>query len=403
MAFDFEKILKFGPAAFVLKAIIAAVVADVVLLGFILLRRGYRRWYFARRDARVIEIRKQWDALVRGEIPFESWRNNPRDCQIVESMALDVFEHAGSAESAQILKFLRTSGLIAKFTFEARRYHGWRRREALVALGRTRAPEAISALTEGLRDRDPETRVAALRGLELMACPEAGKGILTWISECGLTIPALPVQSALMQCCAEQPQILIPQLRHAELPVREVLGRVLGEVATPALANDLLQFVDDELAELRAAAARALSQSQPRTALGPLSQLAQDPVWFVRLRAIVSLGELRNLSATSILLRGLTDSKRLVRVRAAEALLKTNSDQALVFQSVVATKDRYGIDAYLTALDNAGVAGELKGRLMQLPATPDRDAMLGILNERSLPTAMTLDQPAVSAKAASAP
>jgi HEAT repeat protein len=123
----------------------------------------------------------------------------------------------------------------------------------------------------------------------------------------------------------------------------------------------------------------------------------------VRLRAIVSLGELRNLSATSILLRGLTDSKRLVRVRAAEALLKTNSDQALVFQSVVATKDRYGIDAYLTALDNAGVAGELKGRLMQLPATPDRDAMLGILNERSLPTAMTLDQPAVSAKAASAP
>ena len=402
MAFDFEKFHKFGPAAFVLKAIIAAVVADLVLLGFILLRRGYRRWYFAKRDARVIEIRKQWDALIRGDVPLEGWRNNPRDCQIVESMALDAFELAGSAEAAQILKFLRTSGLIAKCTFEARRYRGWRRREALVALGRTRAPEAIPVLTEALHDREPETRLAAMRGLERMACPEAAKGILTWIAESGLTIPALPVQSALLQCCAEQPQLLIPHLRHSDGEVREVLARVLGEVATPALATDLLQFVDDELAELRAAAARALSHSQPHLALGSLSQLAQDPVWFVRLRAIVSLGELRNQSAISILLRGLTDSKRLVRVRAAEALLKMDSDQVAIFESVVATKDRYGLDAYLTGLDNAGVVGSLQTRLTQLPSTAGRDTLLEILNDRLLPTAISVPKPLTAAKAASA-
>jgi HEAT repeat protein len=399
MAFAFDKFHKFGPAAFVLKAIIAAVIADVVLLGFILLRRGYRRWYFAKRDARVIEIRKQWDALVRGDVPFEDWRNNPRDCQIVESMALDAFELANNIESAKILKFLRTSGLIAKCTFEARRYKGWRRREALVALGRTRAPEAIPVLTEGLKDPDPETRMAALRGLERMACPESATGILNWISEAGLTVPALPVQSALLQCCAEQPQLLIPHLRHSDAAVREVLARVLGEVATPALANDLLQFVDDDLAELRAAAARALSHSQPQKALSPLSQLAQDPVWFVRLRAIVSLGELRNPSATAVLLRGLTDSKRLVRVRAAEALLKMDSDQAAIFQSVAATQDRYGIDAYLTALDNCGAVDALKHRLMQLPITPGRDALLEMLTERLLPTAISVPQ-AIAAKAA---
>jgi HEAT repeat protein len=341
--------------------------------------------------------------LLRGEIPFESWRNNRRDCQIVESMALDAFELAGTAESAQILKFLRSSGLIAKCTFEARRYHGWRRREALVALGRTRAPETIPILSETLRDRDPETRMAAIRGLELMSCPEAAKGILNWISEVGLTVPALPVQSALLQCCAEQPQLLIPYLRNSDREVREVLGRVLGEVATAALANDLLQFVDDEMSELRAAAARALSQSQPHLALGSLSQLAQDPVWFVRLRAIVSLGELRNESAIPILLRGLTDSKRLVRVRAAEALLKMNSNQVTIFESVVATKDRYGIDAYLTALDNGGTVGSLQTSLAQLPPTPRRDAMLEILNGKVLPTAVAISEPLLAAKAASAP
>lgn len=402
MAFDFRSFHKFAPAALVLKAIIAAVVADILLLGFILLRRGYRRWYFAKRDARVIEIRKQWDALIRGDIPSESWRNNPRDCQIVESMALDAFELANSGESAQILKFLRASGLIAKCTFEARRYKGWRRREALVALGRTRAPEAIPVLTDGLRDRDPETRMAALRGLERMACPESAKGILSWISEAGLTIPALPVQSALLQCCAEQPQILIPHLQNSNAEVREVLARVLGEVANPALANDLVQFVDDDLAELRAAAARALSQSQPRTALGPLSQLAQDTVWFVRLRAIVSLGELRDPSAIPVLLRGLTDSKRLVRLRAAEALVKMPTDQMAIFQSVAASKDRYGIDAYLTGLDNSGASTALKNLLMQSPLIPERELLLEMLNQRFLPTAVPVTEPMASAKAAGA-
>jgi HEAT repeat protein len=403
MAFDFEKFLRLGPAAFVLKAILAAVAADVLLLSFIMLRRGYRRWYFAKRDVRVIEIGQQWDALVRGEISFESWRNNRRDCQIVESMALDAFELAGSAESAKILKFLRTSGLIAKCTFEARRHQGWRRREALVALGRTRAPEAIPALTEALRDRDPETRLAALRGLEKMACPEAAKGILDWISESGLTVPALPVQSALIQCCAERPQMLIAHLEHTQGPVREVLARVLGEVATPALQTSLLQFVDDELPELRAAAARALSQSQPHVAMASLTELSHDPIWFVRLRAIVSLGELRDPSAVSILLRGLTDSKRLVRVRAAESLLKISSDHAAMFEEVIALNDRYGTDAYLTAMDNAGLTGTIQNQLAQLPPGARKDMLLAILTAKSLPTANLVPELSVSAKAASAP
>jgi HEAT repeat protein len=402
MAFDFEHFQRLGPAAFVLKAILAAVAADIILLGFIMLRRAYRRWYFAKRDARVTQIRQQWDALIGGEIPFDAWRNNPRDCQIVESMALDAFEIAGNAESAQILKFLRTSGLVAKCTFEARRHQGWRRREALLALGRTRAPEAIPALTEALRDRDLETRLAALRGLERMACPEAAKGILDWISESGLTVPALPVQSALIQCCAERPQILISHLQHAQGPVREVLARVLGEVATLVLETDLLQFVDDELPELRAAAARALSQSAPHMALDSLRQLAQDPIWFVRLRAIVSLGELRNPSAIPVLLLGLTDSKRLVRVRAAEALLKIDSDHAAVFEKVVATKDRYGVDAYLTVLDNAGIIGTVQAKLMQLPPSGAKDTLLELLTARELPTAISMLELPASAKAASA-
>jgi HEAT repeat protein len=359
----FEKLWRLSPAAFVLKAIIVAIVADGLLLAFILLRRTYRKRYFAKRDARVFEWRQKWEALISGQIPYTNWRKKPFDRRIIEAMALDAFEAAGPGESALLLKFLRNSGLIEKRIFEARRLTGWRRMRALVALGRTRAPEGIPALAEGLRDHDLETRLAALRGLGRTACPQAAKEILAWVGEVGLAVPALPLQSALIQCCAERPQLLLPLVQHAEGPLREVLGRVLGEVATPSLGLDLLQFVGDEREELRAAAARAMSHTEPNLAFEVLNELATDPVWFVRLRAIISLGGLGDARAVPTLLQGLTDANRLVRLRAAEALVGLNTEMAPIFQRVVELRDRYGLHAYLTALENANLQGKLEAEL----------------------------------------
>src|SRR5258706_9056314 len=248
----FERLYRVGPASLLFKAIIVAIVLDALLLAFILLRRTYRKRYFARRDARVYELRQIWDALISGQIPYATWRRKAFDRRIVETIALDAFEAAGPEESARLLKFLRTSGLIEKRIFEARHLTGWRRMRSLVALGRTRAPEGIPALAEGLRDSRLETRLAALRGLARTACPQAAEEILAWIGESRLTVPALPLQSALIQCCAERPQLLLPYVQHAEGSLREILGRVLGEIATPSLGLDLLQFVGDDLDELRA-------------------------------------------------------------------------------------------------------------------------------------------------------
>jgi HEAT repeat protein len=363
MASIFEKLWRLGPAAFVLKAIVAAIVADGLLLGFILLRRIYRKRYFARRDARVFELRQNWDRLISGEIPYETWRRKPFDLRIVETIALDALEAAGAEESARLLKFLRDSGLIEKRIYEARKFTGWQRMQALVALGQTRAPEGIPALAEGLRDRDLEIRLAALRGLGRTACPQAAEEILAWVGERELCVPALPLQSALIQCCAERPQLLIPYVQHAEGPMREVLGRVLGEVATPSLGLDLLQFMGDDREELRAAAARAMSHAESGLAFDVLNELARDSVWFVRLRAIVGLGGLCDPRAIPSLMGGLTDSNRLVRLRSGEALVKLKTEMAPIFKRVVATRDRYGLHAYLTALENADLRGKLEKEL----------------------------------------
>jgi HEAT repeat protein len=383
----FEKLWRLSPAAFVLKAIIVAIVADGLLLAFILLRRTYRKRYFTKRDARVFEWRQKWEALISGQIPYTNWRKKPFDRRIIEAMALDEFEAAGPGESARLLKFLRNSGLIEKRIFEARRLTGWRRMRALVALGRTRAPEGIPALAEALRDHDLEIRLAALRGLGRTACPQAAKEILAWVGEVGLAVPALPLQSALIQCCAERPQLLLPLVQHADGQLREVLGRVLGEVATPSLGLDLLQFVADEREELRAAAARAMSHTEPNLAFEVLNELATDPVWFVRLRAIISLGGLGDPRAVPTLLQGLTDANRLVRLRAAEALVGLRTEMAPIFQHVVELRDRYGLHAYLTALENANLQGKLEAELQASTkiTAEERRRLEGVLHTGALP------------------
>jgi HEAT repeat protein len=106
-----------------------------------------------------------------------------------------------------------------------------------------------------------------------------------------------------------------------------------------------------------------MSHADPELGLDVLSELVRDPVWFVRLRAVVSFGRLSNAQAISSLLIGLTDSNRLVRLRAAEAIVELKADMAQVFEQVVATGDRYGVHAYLTALENRNLREKLKAEI----------------------------------------
>jgi HEAT repeat protein len=171
------------------------------------------------------------------------------------------------------------------------------------------------------------------------------------------------VQNALINCSRECPQILVPYLQQAEGPVREVLARVMAEVATPSLEGDLIGLAQDELPELRAAAARAMSSAQPDHAVEVLAELSRDSVWFVRLRAVVALGKLHNALATPMILQTLTDANRLVRMRAGEALVAQPGEMAPIFAQVIAKRDRYGLYAYLAALENAGLRRNLETEL----------------------------------------
>jgi hypothetical protein len=359
----FSAIEKSGPAGLVLRAIIASLLGIFLLIGFIVLRRWYRARYFRRRNQRTVALRSQWDDIVSGKIPPLDWRFDPLDCDIVESILLDQIEMSLPDDLPPLLNCLRLSGLLDMRIYEARTARGWKQRAALLALGRTRAKEAIPALAAGLDSRMGEIRIAAVRALGRTAITEAAIPILDRVVDGKLDAPERSLKTALANCCRSYPEILIRYLEQTQGPVRELLARVLAELASPDLGEELLVLAGDQLPEVRASAARALGNTNMSYTLPALHSLASDAEWFVRLRAVVALGQVENVAKTRILLRSLCDENRHVRQRAAWALARMEPQLEQILEDVVATKDDYALQAFISELERSGAIEKIMGAL----------------------------------------
>jgi HEAT repeat protein len=355
----FKGIEKLGAAGLVLEAILISLLGIFLLVGFIVLRRWYRARYFHKRNLRTVALRSQWNDILSGKMPAEDWRFDPLDCDIVESILLDSIEMSSADELVPLLDCLRVSGLLDMRIYEARTLRGLKQRTALLALGRTRAMEAIPALAAGLDSHLRETRIAAVRGLGRTARMEAAIPILDRIVTGQFDAPERSLKNALVNCCRSHPDVLVNYIEHTHGPVRELLARVLGELASPELGEELLVLASDVLPEVRASAARALGNTDASYTLPALHSLATDPEWFVRLRAVVALGQIENIGKISILLRSLCDANRHVRQRAAWALAQMEPQLDQILEDVVATKDDYALQAFVSELERSGAIEKL--------------------------------------------
>ena len=345
---------KLGAAGLVLEAILVSLLGIFLLIGFIVLRRWYRGRYFQKRNQRTVALRSQWNEILSGEILAEDWRFDALDCDIVESILLDSIETSPADELPALQDCLRVSGLLDMRIYEARTSRGLKQRTALLALGRTRAMEAIPALASGLDSHLRETRIAAVRGLGRTARMEAAIPILDRIVTGQFDAPERSLKNALVNCCRSYPEVLVNYVEQTQRPVRELLARVLGELASPELGEELLVLASDVLPEVRASAARALGNTNSSYTLPALHTLAADPEWFVRLRAVVALGQIENIGKIRILLRSVCDANRHVRQRAAWALARMEPQLDQILEDVVATKDDYALQAFVSELERSG-------------------------------------------------
>ena len=342
-----------GFAWLLARAILFSLIGILLLVSFIVFRRWYRGRYFTRLSQRTLALREQWPDILSGKIPGSAWRLNGLDCQIVEDILLDNIE-VSQQELPELLACLRNSGLLDLRIREARTSQGWDRRSALLRLGRTRAPEAVPALVEALESASEETRIAAVRGLGRIALPQAAVPLLDIFAAGQLEVPEHTLKNALMNCCREAPEVLLPHLNRTSGRTRELIARVLGELADPSLGDELLILAADALPEVRASAARALAKVRPEVSFPVLSTLVLDAEWFVRLRAVIALSSLDHPGKIHVLLRALCDSNRHVRQRAAWTLARTHQGKEDILEKVVATNDNYALQAFLSELERCG-------------------------------------------------
>jgi hypothetical protein len=218
-------------------------------------------------------------------------------------------------------------------------------------------------LAAALDSRLAETRIAAIRGLGRTAIMEAAIPILDRIVDGKLDAPERSVKNSLANCCRSHPEILISYLEQTQGPPRELLARVLAELASPELGEELLVLVADALPEVRASAARALGNTNTSYTLPALHSLATDPEWFVRLRAVVALSQIENVGKIRILLRSLCDVNRHVRQRAAWALARMEPQLEQILEDVVATHDEYALQTFISELERSGAIEKVIGVL----------------------------------------
>ena len=358
-----QLVARLGPASYVFQAIVASLAGAALLLAFIMGRRAARRRYFGRRDARAQALRRQLPEILGGRILPEAWRRDPLDDRILEEILLDRMEVAGPEEAKQIRHVLRISGLLDRRIYQARRRRGWRRVRTLVMLGRMRCPEAIPALAEGLDDENEQTAVAAARGLGRYGMPEAAEPILERLELRRLRLPVNVLQTALYHCCRDRPSMLLHAIQSSDDELRPVLARVLAEVASAELGEDLVLLASDPLPEVRASAARAMAGARPRLALAALQQLATDAEWFVRLRAVVALGILQDARVIPALLESLCDRNRYVRLRSAAALARLEDCEEEILDRAIHTGDRYALHALVGEMQRSGALLAVMDRL----------------------------------------
>jgi HEAT repeat protein len=323
-------------------------------MAFLMGRRAIRHFQIRRFDALSFKIHKHWREIVRGDVPPEEWRRDSIQCEIVQSIVIQEISAATDKDRAGLQEFLRANGLVDRCVQNVRGGHGWARRRAMLALGAMRVPEAIDPLSESLDDWQLDTRMAAVQGLGRTRLAEAAAPIIESFTIGGLNVPSDPVANALVCCFKDRPEALLPYLRRSQEESRELLARVASELATAAMADEMVVLAADPRPEVRASAARALAVAPLPLAIPALANLARDGSWFVRLRATTALNNIPHPRTIPILLEAVRDSNRLVRMRAASALAKFQHETVEILQNIVNSRDRYALHAMISALELGG-------------------------------------------------
>ncbi|MFQ5724687.1 MAG: HEAT repeat domain-containing protein, partial [Terriglobia bacterium] len=321
----------------------------LLLVGMIVAQRALRRRQQGRQERWGAELQEKLSGwIARGHPPREWFQNSHRRWQLVEALA-ERIEQEGrectrsgwcemvgpeaalpcgpEGESCRGPAFFRELvdrwGLVDRQAELIARRSGLERARAVLLLGRLRQPRTIPLLARLLDDPSADVRLAAVRALGLIATPAAAEPLLALLhrqEDICISIPSL--QRALMSCCGNHPECLLPHVFSLSGKRQALLMRVVAEVATPDLRPALERLATAADPQTRSEVARAWGGLPSSERVPLLLRLATDPVWFVRVRAYRALGEGEGWETVNLLLQGVDSDHPDVRQAAAETLAR---------------------------------------------------------------------------------
>ncbi|PVM84061.1 hypothetical protein DDF62_23975 [Caulobacter radicis] len=241
--------------------------------------------------------------------------------QVLAEAILDFQGLIRGADQERAMVALRNLGLIE--ALEGRILDGSRDErltsvEALAALG---GEEVKAALRRAIRSKDPNVRMAAIKGLADAGAPPTPSRLLDYVGT-GELAPSRIYAEVMRQAVASAPleglqalgrQDLTPLMRAMLL---DALGRSGAYEAVPALAA----AATDPDPDVRTAAIRGLGRLQHPAAAETLASALADQAWTVRSAAAEAVGAAGLVRLAPTVVPLLDDPEWWVRFRAGDAL-----------------------------------------------------------------------------------
>ena len=345
----------------------------LVMVGFMALRRWWRGRMFARRDA----LRRRWlerlPVLLSG-VEISRAELDTRDRrETLETLVIDRLDVATGQEAERLKNLLERAGFLDRHVDWLRRVNRWQKLQSAALLGRAGARVAIPALLVLLRNPSSELRQAAARALTAIGDPRAASALLECTAQPSLPLhPKIWLHAAV--ACRVPTTALISLLHDRPGEIRALAARAVSELPEPATFDQVQEFAFDPDEEVRAQMARILGRTADPRAAPLLVSLAQDPVWFVRLRALAGIGELNRPECLDAVLHGTRDSHFQVRQRAASTLARLAAKPLPVLRYLANAGDRYALEAYLSQLGRSGLLWRTIALLRSAQAEERQDA-----------------------------
>jgi HEAT repeat protein len=244
------------------------------------------------------------------------------------------------------------------------------RASAIDKLGRMRCTSSTPKLLPLLEERDPEILAVTVRALSRIGTKEALAAIIGRLP--ALLGGSLVTRKAMETALLNFGETAIPYLighhwERADPWIISCILETLSHLAPDARSVSLaIEHLHSPNSEVRSKALKVLGRAKanvPRHLAELVLPLLEDPVWFVRLQAAISVGTLMLTEAAGPLGKLLFDKNWHVRRQAALALTRFGHAAIDIFHEALLTSDGYAKESVCEEIEKAGFSDWLVANL----------------------------------------